>query len=235
MKRGFTLIELLVVIAIISILATMLIPAIQEAQEMARQVKCLSQLRSLGTAMFMYAGDEDCFAPCYVPSGKEGTTLYDSFWPQKVMPYAGDSPEAVVCPNFVREYPGLKRDYNGYYWFASAAPVCRYGFNHRALGCGGYSKSGWGCFSNDGSTKVKANPSTLVRPARLIMNYDNKVSYGTPPCLYGSNWEYWKTFYFPEVLQHNGGMNVVFADGHGEWADYDSDYFSDNTDYWLNQ
>lgn len=58
-KRAFTLIELLVVIAIISILATILIPALSQAREMAKQVKCTGNLHVLGSAMAMYASDEN--------------------------------------------------------------------------------------------------------------------------------------------------------------------------------
>ncbi|MFG0249440.1 MAG: type II secretion system protein [Phycisphaeraceae bacterium JB051] len=91
---GFTLIELLVVISIISLLISILLPALGAARKRSNQIKCASNVKQIGNSIAMYAMDFDDWIPL------ADTDVGNTRW-WVVLPRLGymSSPAAFVCPD----------------------------------------------------------------------------------------------------------------------------------------
>jgi prepilin-type N-terminal cleavage/methylation domain-containing protein/prepilin-type processing-associated H-X9-DG protein len=101
--RAFTLIELLVVIAIIAILAAILFPVFAQARAKAYQASCLSNQRQIGTAIQMYAQDNDERLPACHSWGLGWTpTVKDRYIQQLTAPYVKNE-NIWFCPGVGRE------------------------------------------------------------------------------------------------------------------------------------
>lgn len=199
-KKHFTLIELLVVIAIISILAAMLLPALNSARERGRTTKCLNNLKQLGVAAFLYVDDFDTFRVVADPGAIGG------FWPEMLM-------NKGYLPKFTNNSWGtplngpLKCDSEPRLNFATWASGFRcshYGINWFLT----YVVSG-----TDSSNWAKWHPKVEMDQPSKTMYFADTIPGGNCTVYYG---EAPRDARLPSYFRHGGNtqVNSVFLDGH---------------------
>ena len=223
--RGFTLIELLVVIAIISLLVSILLPSLNRAKALARQVVCRSQIRSLGQVGFVYSSDQNGFLP--------GATDGYSIGLSSKTGDGGGNPEgwAEVCPDYMSNgqlffCPSVSRSsttVTGHLYQCHDDPwswpnTWRGGyFTHAWTGGGSYlwkgrytwqKLGGWSTMDDGTWTYFHIQMDSHPEPSGLAILSD--------PWGFGYYWDI-----------HETGFNACYADGHASWVgDEDDDIAS---------
>ncbi len=97
---GFTLIELLVVMAIISLLASMMLPALSRAKEKARRIFCLNNQRQVSLGFRLWADDNSFRYPWEVSPSEGGSRGSAGTWAHLlVIRYEVTTPKVFVCPS----------------------------------------------------------------------------------------------------------------------------------------
>jgi prepilin-type N-terminal cleavage/methylation domain-containing protein len=114
--RGFTLVELLVVIGIVTVLISVLLPALVRARESARSVACANNMRQLMAGFLAFAAEHDGSLPGnYVDGGDPnpdhrdwlGAAISFRDAPQKgtIFPYVNKQASIFRCPSLHESPP----------------------------------------------------------------------------------------------------------------------------------
>lgn len=197
--NGFTLIELLVVIAIISLLVSILLPSLNKAKELARQVTCMSNARQIGIAFEMYKADNNRLFPAPYAS-------WQNRWAAQILPYVGGGEPDTFNPN---DAPLI---------FRCTEEGCGFRMNTQGLNVAGPGESPSVCV---GFGRAGENPySSFHWPEGEVDAYCEKAR--RPLCetvllLEGNGHAGWSGSYMHYKTAHHRGNNTLAIDGSVEF------------------
>ena len=200
----FTLIELLVVIAIIAILAGMLLPALNKARQKAHQISCTSDMKSLGSAYFLYI---DAYND-QIPTSTGTNYSSGQKWFHLMLPFANNNKQIFVdCRRRTQPVAGYS-SVNDY-------------FNYSRLGIGAAQMIFLQAFIDEKTNNKKHRQ--LVQPSRKAL-FSDSICGKTP----GSNLTYYgymmSAYYmdtncpFTLSFHHLNFANIYCGDGHADTA-----------------
>lgn len=203
-SRSFTLVELLVVIVIIGLLAGLSFPATSGAMAKAKSSECVNNLRQIGTAMNLFASENNGYLPYTSGPSAEGTGTNIGFnhWAAPLAVIMGVGTGSVSFPSQASfQNAKAKHPFN--------CPACKTGFrtytaNMRGMG-----------FLPGGNAYPQRKIASLVKSSQLILVADD--TFGDPaPNNSGTD-------YFDEAsytnrigIRHGGRANALFGDFHVE-------------------
>jgi prepilin-type N-terminal cleavage/methylation domain-containing protein/prepilin-type processing-associated H-X9-DG protein len=203
-QAAFTLIELLVVISIISLLVSILLPALGSARKAARTTQCLANVRQHGQLLMIYA--QDSKGVFIAPIGPAGTA--SSTWTATLSTLGYlTSTRVASCPSFVPDHYAVNGASRSYGLRASHSSVA---------------------FMPTGGTAAE-HRMLRMETIRSASEYE---LIGDTYRLMGSGPTQWCFFYAQQIATpgvndpklhalHARAVNIAYLDGHGAATGYD--------------
>jgi len=199
-RTWFTLVELLVVVAIISILASLLMPAISGALAQARSLSCLNNLKQLTLAQEAYALDSND----KIIVGKTGSTYPLESWSEYLL-YLGYVPGTPVTTSkfkFAKKGIGCCPDWG---WYGNSSYFQwewhgTYGSNVFLSNWNATNYIAKGSIAKPSNTMFMADKYDFTNPGEVAESFYNY--FGT-----GGRVGPW----------HKNGSNLAFIDGHAKY------------------
>jgi prepilin-type processing-associated H-X9-DG protein/prepilin-type N-terminal cleavage/methylation domain-containing protein len=187
-RKGFTLVELLVVVGIITAMAAIIAPVGKGMMIRSRTIHCSQNLRQIGMATMLYAGDNNMTLPATSHQRRQG----GKSWTLTLQPYASGK-ITFKCANDedpAREYTYVIND------FLTPGPPGAPDIDYSRL------------------SKVES-PAKVMLFAEASVSYKNSDHFhfseyrgrSVPPEVFASQ---------VAVERHGGKSNYLFADGHVE-------------------
>ena len=233
-QSAFTLIELLVVIAIIAILASMLLPALNQARERGKSAKCIANVKTLGTAVLYYcdAYKDVMPRPFWYDVGNDGavpstTDDKNSYWQMAFVALKlvnTKMPKSWILPQGLYACPSEngERVTTGYGHF-NTWKGCYYGMNR-------YLSQKYDSAASSKEKLIARKITQVVRPSVTFSIADKWVS---PLCLTVAPQAEIRARWYQLGQRHSGKFNYATLDGgvksmgtypkigaSGDWKDY---------------
>ena len=202
-SRSFTLVELLVVIAIIGLLAGLSVPAISRATAKAESTGCVNNLRQIGTAMNLFAAENNGYLPYATGPSAAGSGNSFGF-------HNWQAPLAVIMGVGIgsASFPSQDSFQNAKAKHPFNCPACKTGFrtytaNMRAMG-----------FLPGGNAYPQRKIASLVKSSQLILVADD--NFGDPAPANGGGYFDESSYTNRIGIRHGGRANALFGDFHVE-------------------
>ena len=192
-ESKFTLIELLIVIAIIAILASMLLPALNNAKAAMKKTACMNNMAQINKVAIFYADDYDGFLP---PVLKNALYWYQQLWPY-IYPGKNMQPSYNALPYNKTIFSCTSYLYDpDYYWV-------------NGLGMNFYLPPGTNSWTPSLETPIPL--VKIKKPSQKVYIADSDSFYlGTTALNSFAN----GTKLFFARMRHSNQANILFCDGH---------------------